>query len=282
MVPWAHTSLLCQPPQLAHLLISRFCTVQSYAQHTQTMESAASAATGHNYAMHDACNYYYNYYYTHLMASFPGQHRYPKGKTSLDLNEARDDGVFWSSGIHWTTFKQSAPCSRQITTPTTHHSIFLQANALPDAQPTVSTHWRQRMMHAMPPKMLIIQKRKSLTDRMFLARVALRTGKLSMSGRRLPGTRTGWSVSCSRCVSWNWIGFKKSRLFFCKTQRPSVITYISRHLLNNVINNVPQFQTSCYSNACNSAHRCCHTDQSIIFTRWCQCVSIKYVVPGPT
>jgi len=58
------------------------------------MESAASAATGHNYAMHDACNYYYNYYYTHLMASFPGQPRYPKGKTSLDLNEARDDGFF--------------------------------------------------------------------------------------------------------------------------------------------------------------------------------------------
>jgi len=58
------------------------------------MESAASVATGHNYAMHDACNYYYNYYYTHLMASFPGQPRHPKGKTSLDLNEARDDGVF--------------------------------------------------------------------------------------------------------------------------------------------------------------------------------------------
>jgi len=54
------------------------------------MESAASVATGHNYAMHDACNYYY----THLMASLPGQPRYPKGKTSLDLNEARDDGFF--------------------------------------------------------------------------------------------------------------------------------------------------------------------------------------------
>jgi len=32
---------------------------------------------------------------------------------------------FWDgSGISWTTCKQSAPRSRQITTPTTHHSIF--------------------------------------------------------------------------------------------------------------------------------------------------------------
>jgi len=45
---------------------------------------------------------------------------YQKGKTSLDLNEAR-----WGcSGISWTICKQSAPHSRQITTPTPHHSIF--------------------------------------------------------------------------------------------------------------------------------------------------------------
>jgi len=54
--------------------------------------------------------------------------RYQKGKTSLglDLNEARDDGVLGSSDISWTICKQAAPCSRQITTPTPHHS-FLQA-----------------------------------------------------------------------------------------------------------------------------------------------------------
>jgi len=43
---------------------------------------------------------------------------------SLDLNEARDDAVLGYSGISWTTCKQSAHCSRQITTPTPHHSIF--------------------------------------------------------------------------------------------------------------------------------------------------------------
>jgi len=50
--------------------------------------------------------------------------RYQKGKTNLVLNEAREDGVLGCSGISWTIYKQSAPPSRQITTPTPHHSIF--------------------------------------------------------------------------------------------------------------------------------------------------------------
>ena len=58
--------------------------------------------------------------------------RYQKGKTSLGLNEARDDGVCDGSGISWTICKQSAPRSKQITTPT--------PDALPDAQPTASKH----------------------------------------------------------------------------------------------------------------------------------------------
>jgi len=50
--------------------------------------------------------------------------QYQKGKTRLDLNEARDDGVSECSGISWTICKQSAPCSRQITPPTPHRSVF--------------------------------------------------------------------------------------------------------------------------------------------------------------
>jgi len=49
---------------------------------------------------------------------------YQKSETSLDLNEARDDGVLGCSGISWTICKQSAPHSRQITTPTPYHSFF--------------------------------------------------------------------------------------------------------------------------------------------------------------
>ena len=48
---------------------------------------------------------------------------------NLDLNEARDDGVLGCGGISWTTCKQPAPQSRQITMPTVQHVItqFLQA-----------------------------------------------------------------------------------------------------------------------------------------------------------
>ena len=62
--------------------------------------------------------------------------RYQKGKASLDLNEARDRGGLRCSGISWTIRKQSARRSRQIATPTPHHSIFYRPDALPDAQPT--------------------------------------------------------------------------------------------------------------------------------------------------
>jgi len=85
-------------------------------------------------------NYYCYYYYTRLTASFPQRPGYQKGKTSLDLNEARDDGVLGCSGISWTIRKQSAPCSRQITTPTPHHSKVYRPDALSDAQPTASKH----------------------------------------------------------------------------------------------------------------------------------------------
>jgi len=47
-----------------------------------------------------------------------------EGKTSLNLNDARDDGVLGCSGISQTICQQSAPRSRQITTPTAPHSIF--------------------------------------------------------------------------------------------------------------------------------------------------------------
>ena len=50
--------------------------------------------------------------------------RYQKGRTSLDLNEARDDEVLGCYGISWTICKQSAPRSRQITTPTPRQSMF--------------------------------------------------------------------------------------------------------------------------------------------------------------
>jgi len=45
------------------------------------------------------------------------------------------------SGISWAICK-SAPCSRQITTPAPHYSVFYRPGAIPAAQPTASKHWR--------------------------------------------------------------------------------------------------------------------------------------------
>jgi len=44
--------------------------------------------------------------------------RYQKGKTNLDFTEARD------SEWQWHQLDQSAPRSRQITTPAPHRSVF--------------------------------------------------------------------------------------------------------------------------------------------------------------
>jgi len=58
--------------------------------------------------------------------------RYQKDKTNLDFTEARD------SEWQWHQLGKSAPRSRQITMPAPHHSVFLQPDALPAAQPTAS------------------------------------------------------------------------------------------------------------------------------------------------
>jgi len=45
-----------------------------------------------------------------------------------------------NSGISWDICK-SAPCSRHITTPVPHHSVFYTPDAFSVAQPTASKHW---------------------------------------------------------------------------------------------------------------------------------------------
>jgi len=66
-----------------------------------------------------------------------------KGKTSLDLNEAREDWVLGGNGISWTICKQSAPHSRVQTDPNhtnTSSLNFYRPDDLPAAQPTASKH----------------------------------------------------------------------------------------------------------------------------------------------
>ena len=52
--------------------------------------------------------------------------QYQKGRSSLDLYEARDDEVLGCSGISWTVCKQSAPHCRHTSTPSL--KFFLTPN----------------------------------------------------------------------------------------------------------------------------------------------------------
>ena len=63
--------------------------------------------------------------------------RYQKGKRIWILLKQE---TVSSSGISWAICK-SAPCSRQITMPAPHHSVFYRPDAFPATQPTASKHW---------------------------------------------------------------------------------------------------------------------------------------------
>ena len=69
--------------------------------------------------------------------------QYQKGKTNLDLLKQE---IMCGSGISWAICK-SAPCSRQMTMPAPHYSVFYRPDALPAVQPTVSKHWRITHTH---------------------------------------------------------------------------------------------------------------------------------------
>ena len=84
------------------------------------------------------------------MASFPGQPgwvsplcRYQKGKSNLDLNEARDDGVFliqWHQLDHMQTICTSLQTDNHTNTSSLN---FYRLDALPDTKPTLSKCIRQ-------------------------------------------------------------------------------------------------------------------------------------------
>jgi len=80
--------------------------------------------------------------HTHLMAlclGLPRVSQYQKGKKPIWILLKQD--TVSGSGISW-AICQSASRSWQITTPAPHLSVFYRPDALPDAQPTASEHWR--------------------------------------------------------------------------------------------------------------------------------------------
>jgi len=80
--------------------------------------------------------------HTRLTALFPGLPRWAGTRKAKPICILLKQETVSGSGISWNICK-SAPRSRLITTPTTHHSVFYRPDALPTTQPTASKHWRQ-------------------------------------------------------------------------------------------------------------------------------------------
>jgi len=79
--------------------------------------------------------------HTHLMAFCPGLPSWASTRMVKPVWILLKQETLSGSGISCAICK-SASRSRQITTPAPHHSDFYRPDALLDAQPTASKHWR--------------------------------------------------------------------------------------------------------------------------------------------
>ena len=86
------------------------------------------------------CQYHtHTHTHTRLTALFPGLPGWAGTRKVKPIWILLRQETVSGSGISWAICK-SAPCSRQITTPAPHHSVFYRPDALPVAQPTASKH----------------------------------------------------------------------------------------------------------------------------------------------
>ena len=84
---------------------------------------------------------YHTHTHTRLTALSPGLPVWAGTRKVKPIWILLKQEIVSGSGISWAICK-SAPCSRQITTPAPHHSVFYRPDALLAAQPTASKHWR--------------------------------------------------------------------------------------------------------------------------------------------
>ena len=112
------------------------------------------------------------------MALFPGLPRWAGTRKVKPIWILLKQETVSGSGISWAICK-SAPCSRQITMPTPHHSVFYRPDALPAAQPTVSKHWRKQMLREAPKKFehkwKLTQRQKTLSNSVCVVRLLCQT-----------------------------------------------------------------------------------------------------------
>ena len=130
-------SVICPYQSVTSVLAAWHVSTESSFLST-TASSATDNNTSHALMMRFT-NITENYTHTHPSnGPFSGTtqvSQYQKGKTNLKQQTVRGSGI--SRAI-----RKSAPCSRQITMPTPHHSVFYRPDVLPAAQPTASKQWR--------------------------------------------------------------------------------------------------------------------------------------------
>jgi len=86
-------------------------------------------------------------------------------------------GWQWHQLDQWTICKWFTPHPRQIAMPAPYHSGFNRPDAFPDAQPSVSKHWRQTVMNS-------LAKFKSLSQNYMKSKqvnVTIQTSMVKMS-----------------------------------------------------------------------------------------------------
>jgi len=87
----------------------------------------------------DTQRYTHIHTHTSLTALFPGLPRWAGTRKVKPIWILLKKETVSGSGISW-DICNSAPHSRQITTPAPHRSVFYRPDALPAAQPTASKH----------------------------------------------------------------------------------------------------------------------------------------------
>ena len=115
--------LLCGHMCRTHLgRFSRFCKAHDCDQQTQTTPNAAAVAVGRVHAM--LATWSNSSTHTHLTALFPGLPRRAGTRKVEPIWILLKQETVSGSGIRWAICK-SAPCSRQITMPAPHCSVFI-------------------------------------------------------------------------------------------------------------------------------------------------------------
>ena len=113
------------------------------------LSTATQVSLLFTHVSHIGLNCYGNLYFTthtRLTALFPGLPRWAGTRKVKPIWILPKQVTVSGSGISWAICK-SASCSRQITTPTSHHSVFYRPDALPAAQPTASKHWSHQLIN---------------------------------------------------------------------------------------------------------------------------------------